>query len=382
MNNFEFSFPTMIKFGKDAHMQTGNLLSNVGKKALIHFGSDRIRKSGFLELIENLLQKEGVEYIEFGGVQANPSVEMVEKGVELCRQEKVDCILAIGGGSVVDSAKAIAMGVFSDGGIWDMYSGKSALPSKALPIGVIVTIPATASEANCLSVISNYEEHDKRVLGNPACTPKFAILNPELTVTISAYQTAVAAADIFSHCFERYVDLRRGSILWDALCEATMKTVIEVTPKLIQEPNNYDLRCELMWAATVAHSDMLGTGGDFACHGLSHVLTSVYGLPHGEALGLIMPAWSTYVVEKAREKFKTFGENVWGIEDGQSAIASMKNFINAIGLPTNMNQTDIKEYDPKELADHAFAGEEEFLGGGLTRINQEDAEAIFRLLKH
>ena len=293
MINFEFSLPTAIKFGKDAHLEVGKLISRLGSKVLIHYGSDRIRKSGLLDRIEKLLEQQGVAFVEYGGVRSNPSVETAQKAVMLCKAENVDCILAIGGGSVIDSAKAIALGALSDADLWDIYSGKSPVPEKAIPIGAIITIPATGSEANGVSVLSNYEMQDKRAISNPLCIPRFAVLNPEFTASIPARDTAVAAADIFSHCFERYFDLRRKSQIWNSLCEAAMKSVIDITPKLLKNLDNYELRSEMMWSATVAHSNMLGPGGDFACHGLAHALTVKHEIPHGAALALVMPAWCT-----------------------------------------------------------------------------------------
>jgi alcohol dehydrogenase YqhD (iron-dependent ADH family) len=380
MINFEFSIPTIIKFGRDSHLETGKLISRFGKRVLIHYGSERIKKNGLLGEVEKLLEEEGVSYIKYGGVKANPSVEMVDDAISICKLEKVDCILAIGGGSVVDSSKAIAVGAFTDANVWDIYSDKSMMPKKALPIGVIITIPATGSEANSVSVISNYQKQDKRAIANPVCIPKFAILNPELTFSIPAYETAVAAVDIFSHCFERYFDLRRESQIWDALCEATMKTIIDITPKLINNLNDYKLRSEIMWSATVAHSNMLGTGGDFACHGLAHALTTKYHIPHGSALGLIMPAWCTYMYKNSKEKFDAFGQKVWNVKKGEESIECMKQFIKLLGLPISLIEAGVKEFNPEDLVTQAFIHGEEFLGGGLCKVYKADAEEIFRLL--
>lgn len=380
MINFEFSVPTAIKFGRDSHLETGKLIGGLGKKVLIHYGSERIKKNGLLSQVEKLLREEGVTFIEYGGVQANPSVETAEKAVAICKKEKVDCILAIGGGSVVDSAKAIAIGAFSEAGLWDIYSGKSTMPDKALPIGVIITIPATGSEANGVSVLSNYKKQDKRAILNSGCIPKFAILNPELTISIPAYDTAIAAVDIFSHCFERYFDLRRESRIWDSLCEATMKTIIDVAPKLLCDLNDYALRSEIMWSATVAHSNMLGTGGDFACHGLAHALTVKYNIPHGAALALIMPAWSNYMYKNFKEKFDEFGKKVWNVQNGEEAIACMIKFLKSLGLSIKLQEAGVKEFAPEDLVEQAFIHGEEYLGGGLGKVYKSDAEEIYRLL--
>lgn len=380
MINFEFSVPTTIKFGRDSHLETGKLIGRLGKKVLIHYGSDRIKKNGLLDQVEKLLREQGVSFLEYGGVKSNPSAETSQKAAELCKKEKIDCILAIGGGSVVDSSKAIALGALSNADVWDIYSAQSVMPDKALPIGVIVTIPATGSEANGVSVLSNYKTQDKRAISNPVCIPKFAILNPELTISISAYDTAIATADIFSHCFERYFDLRRESRIWNALCEATMKTIIDIAPKLLSDLNDYALRSEIMWSATVAHSNMLGTGGDFACHGLAHALTVKYNIPHGSALALTMPAWSTYMQKSFKEKFDEFGKNVWNVNSGEDGIESMVEFLKLLRLPLKLREVGIKEFQPEELAEQAFIHGEEFLGGGLGKVYRSDAEEIYRLL--
>jgi len=380
MINFEFSIPTIIKFGLDSHLETGSTMKKFGRKVLIHYGSERVKRTGLIEQVERQFVKEGISFIEYGGVRPNPSVELAQAAVELCKREQIDCILAIGGGSVVDSAKAIALGACSNSTLWDIYSGKSSMPDRALPLGVIITIPATGSEANGVSVLSNYITKDKRAISNSLCIPRFAILNPELTKGIPRYETSVAAADIFSHCFERYFDLRRESRIWDSLCEASMKTIIEVTPKLLNDLENYELRSELMWAATVAHSNMLGPCGDFGCHSLAHALTVRYGIPHGAALGLIMPAWSSYMYEFSREKFDSFGQNVWNVKNGEEAIRALKRFIKLLGLPGNLNDVGVTEYCPGELTRQAFIHGEEYLGGGLKRISKSDADAIFQLL--
>ena len=380
MINFEFSIPTIIKFGLDSHLETGSMMKNFGRKVLIHYGSERVKRTGLIEQVERQFVKEGISFIEYGGVRPNPSVELAQDAAELCKREQIDCILAIGGGSVIDSAKAIALGACSSAALWDIYSGKSSVPDQALPLGVIITIPATGSEANGVSVLSNYSTKDKRAISNSLCVPRVAILNPELTKGLPRYETAVAAADIFSHCFERYFDLRRGSRIWDSLCEASMKTVIDVTPQLLDDLQNYEFRSELMWTATVAHSNMLGPGGDFGCHSLAHALTVKYEIPHGAALALIMPAWCSYMYEFSRERFDSFGQNVWRVKNGEEAIKELKRFIKLLGLPGNLNDAGVTEYCPEELTKQAFIHGEEYLGGGLKKVSKSDADAIFQLL--
>ena len=227
----------------------------------------------------------------------------------------------------------------------DIYSGKSEIQGKALPIGVIITIPATGSEANGVSVLSNYDTKDKRAISNALCVPRFAILNPELTKGIPRYETAVAAADIFSHCFERYFDLRRESRIWNSLCEAAMKTIVEVTPKLLDNLENYELRSELMWAATVAHSNILGPGGDFACHALAHPLTIQYQIPHGAALALIMPAWSRIMSLRAPDPFCAFSRNVWDADTAGEGVKRLTGFLRRLGLPLKLSDAGVDTFN-------------------------------------
>lgn len=378
MINFEFSIPTVIKFGRDAQMNTGTMIRSLGKKVLIHYGSDRVKRNGLLEQIEKQLKAEGVSFIESGGVQPNPSVELAQSAAELCKREQIDCILAIGGGSAVDSAKAIALGACSNASLWDIYSGKSSMPDRALPIGAVITIPATGSEANGVSVLSNYAAQDKRAISSPLCIPRFAILNPALTLSIPGFETAVAAADIFSHCFERYFDLRRDSRIWNSMCAAVMKTVADTTPRLLRDLENYELRSEMMWAATTAHSNILGPGGDFACHALAHVLTVRYQIPHGEALALIMPAWCRYVIEHNLDAFETFATEVWNVSGGEEGIMRLEAFLKQIGMPGTLREAGIERVPYLELAEQAFAHGEAFLGGGLCKIDLQAALEIYQ----
>lgn len=378
MINFEFSLNTQIFFGRGTQLKTGELTAQYGKKVLIHYGSDRIKRNGILDEIVALLKKQNIEYIEFGGVNSNPDVELAQKGAELCKNKNIDMILAIGGGSVIDSAKAIAIGACSKKPIWEIY--KNSLEVKeALPIGVVVTMPATASESNAMSVLSNYCVHEKRAFYCKNTLPKFAILNPEYTLSISTYNTAIAAIDIFSHAFERYFDLRRKSLLWDSMCEAVMKVIIEIAPKLMDNPEDYQMRSELMWAASVAHNNMLGPGGDFTSHELSHILTAEYGLPHGAALAIIMPAWCNYVLERHENKFTEFAKNVWNVNDGEKAIEQFVQFIQQLALPTNLKMAGIKDVDIDKLTSLAFKEENTVIGGGTEQINEEAAKMIFKI---
>ncbi len=378
MINFEFSINTQIIFGKEAQLKIGELTAEFGKKVLIHYGSDRIKKNGILKQIINLLEEKNIKHIEFGGAKSNPDIEFAQEGAELCKKENIDMILAIGGGSVIDSAKAIAIGACTDHLIWDIYKNRTEVKD-ALPIGVVVTIPATASESNGMSVLSNYNTHEKIAFYCKKTLPKFAILNPEYTLSISKYNTAIAAIDIFSHAFERYFDLRRNSLLWDSMCESVMKLVIEITPKLMKKPEDYQLRSEIMWAASVAHNNMLGPGGDFPCHELAHSLTAEYGLAHGAALAIIMPAWCKYILSKHENKFKDFGENVWNVDNGEKAISKFIKFIHGLDINTNLDVAEIEDADIDKLTSLAFKEKSYTFGGGIELIDKNAAKEIFKI---
>ncbi|QIB67945.1 iron-containing alcohol dehydrogenase [Aminipila butyrica] len=382
MMNFEFSMPTEIIFGREATLKIGQLAEKYGKKVLIHYGSKRIEENGILDQITALLAERQLESIKLGGVRCNPQVELAQKGVRLCKKEGVQLILAIGGGSVIDSAKAIAMGACSEAPVWDLYKNAVKV-DRALPIGAVVTIPASASECNGMSVLSNDQTGEKRALYCRYTLPRFAILNPEYTLSLPRYNTAVAAVDIFSHAFERYVDLRRGSFLWDGLCESLMRTVVELASKLMANPTDYNLRSELMWTAAMAHNNMLGPGGDFACHGLAHPLTGEYGLAHGAALAIILPAWCRYVNPRHPEKFQAFAQGVWGVGSGEDAVACLVDFIENLGLAVDLKTVGIHRRDSKKeakrLAAMACPTGNSVLGGGLELVDRESAEAIYDL---
>ncbi len=380
MKTFDFSIPTKLVYGKDKHKLIGEYLKDSAQHVLIHYGSSRIENNGLLEAVTQSLDAYHISYCFLGGVQANPSVDLCQTGIKICQSEKVDTILAIGGGSVIDSAKAISIGRYSDEMLWKVLNTPELIPQKAMNIAAIVTLPATGSEANDVAVISNDTLQQKIAFSNPLLVPKLAILNPELTYTLSRYQTAIAMVDIFSHCFERYFDLTRESLLWDALCEATMKTVVDLGNTFINHPKSNDFRDDMMWSATVAHSNMLGPGGDFACHQLAHALTVQYGIPHGGALALIMPAWCQYVYQRHHDRFKCFFKAVFKVNGVEEGIETMKAFFEALGAPTTFDRYHIAEIDINELVDKVYSKQVEYVGNGLEAIYPEDAVKIYELI--
>lgn len=382
MKDFEFSFPTHVVFGRGAEKRAGELAVPCGKKALLCYGSQRIKQSGLLGSICAQLALHAIACVEFGGISENPTVHRAEEGCRLARRESVDFLLAIGGGSIIDAAKAISVGACYSGPLWDLYDG-SAQPQEALPLGVVLTMAATASEANRVSVLHHPEKGIKRALSHPLLYPKFALMDPELTYTVPPYQTAAGSVDIFSHAFERYFHKEQSGTLRDALCESVMRTVVQELPNALVRPEGYDARSQLMWAATVAHSDMLGPEGDFACHALSHVLTLEFGLPHGAALGILMVAWCKYMLGPEPEAIAKFSVRVWDVapsdnvgQVAQNGISKFQSFLCSAGLPVTLREAGANSVDVAKLT--AMAGTP--VGNGFFRaLTGTDVMGILQL---
>jgi alcohol dehydrogenase YqhD (iron-dependent ADH family) len=359
VQNFEFLSPTKIIFGKGVEERVGEEVKRYGKKVFLHYGKGSIFKTGLYDRIVRSLKDAGVEYIELGGVQPNPRLSLVREGIQLCRENNVDFILAVGGGSVIDSGKAIAVGVPYNGDVWDFYIGKEDV-KEALPIGVVLTIPAAGSEASKSSVITNEDGWYKRSINVDIIRPKFAIMNPELTFTLPPYQTASGAADIMAHIMERYFTNEKGVDLTDRLCEATLKTVIHNVPIVLQKPDDYNARAQIMWASTIAHNDLLSTGriGDWASHNIEHELSGIYDIAHGAGLAIVFPAWMKYVYKHDVERFVQFATRVWNVDpDFESlertaleGIERLKRFFKDIGLPTTLAEANIGEDRLEEMA--------------------------------
>ncbi|MBF4694720.1 iron-containing alcohol dehydrogenase [Fusibacter ferrireducens] len=377
MKAFQYSMPTKIIFGKEKHKTIGNYLKPFAKHVLIHYGSTRIVLNGLLDEVTKSLESEGIRFSCLGGVQSNPSVELCNTGIQKCREENIDTILAIGGGSVIDSAKIISIGKNIEGDLWENLNRPEFISKDALNIATIVTLPAAGSEANGTAVISNYTLKKKVAISNELLIPKLSILNPELTYSLPRYQTAIAIVDIFSHCFERYFDLTRDCKLWDALCEATMINLVNIGNQFIENPEDKSFRDEMMWSATVAHSNMLGPGGDFACHQLAHALTVAYNIPHGGALALVMPAWCQHVSHKHELRFKCFFERVFNTDDIQSGIRKMQIFFEQLGAPIQFKNYFNGNVDIDKLIDLVYSNDTKYVGNGLEPIYPEDSATIF-----
>ena len=387
MLNFRFLSPTEIIFGKGTEGSAGEECKKYGKKVLLHYGGGSIKKSGLYQKITASLKQSNVDFIELGGVQPNPRLSLVQQGIALCRQNSVDFVLAVGGGSVIDSAKAIAAGVLYDGDVWDFYTG-DAVPDKALPVGVVLTIPAAGSEASQSSVITKEEGMYKRPLDIDVLRPVFAIMNPQLTFSLPAYQTACGAADIMAHVIERYFTNVSHVELTDRLSEAVLKTMVNNTPIVLKEPENYDARAEIMWAGTLAHNDLLSTGriGDFASHMIEHELSAFNDVAHGAGLAVIFPAWMKYVYKHDIQRFAQFAVRVWNVEqafdDPQktvlAGIQKFEEFFKSIGLPTRLSEIGIGKKDFRAIAEKCkrFDGD---TVGNFVKVNTEDIVKILEL---
>lgn len=386
MNNFNFYSPTEFVFGKGRENDAGKYVKKYGgKKVLIHFGGQSAQKSGLLDRVKASLENEGIPYKELGGVKPNPRDSLVYKGIELCRNEDIDFILAVGGGSVIDSAKAIAMGVVYDGDFWDFYSGKQ--PEKALPIATVLTIAAAGSEGSGDSVITKEDGMLKRGAGSDVLRPRFSIMDPELTQTLPAYQTACGATDIMAHVFERYFTNTTEVEITDRLCEAVLLTMVKETPRVIADPNNYEARANIMWAGTVAHTNIVGVGReqDWNSHGIEHELSALYDCAHGAGLAVIMPAWMEFVYKHNVMRFCQMATRVFGcqmdFENPESTalagIKAFRSFLHSIGMPINFDELGAKREDIPALVEKFGLGDGRT--GGFVHLSSEDVAKIYNI---
>ncbi len=351
MFDFNYFAPTEVCFGKDSLSKLGELLNkNNAKKVLIHYGQNSVIKSGLLDKVKGILDDNSIRYVALGGVVPNPRLSLVYKGIDLCKEENVDFILAVGGGSVIDSAKAIAYGLKNDGDVWDFYA-HTRKPLASMPIGCIVTIAAAGSEMSDSSVITNDKTKEKRGCNSDLCRPKFAIMDPTLTLTLPDYQTACGCVDIMMHTQERYFTAGKTMDLTDSIAEGLMKTVMKNALILKTDPKNYDARAEIMWASSLSHNGLTGCGNggnDFASHALEHELSGMFDVAHGAGLSAIWPSWARYVYMNCLPRFKKFAINVMNIEDkgtdseiALKGIEAVEHFYREINMPTNFKELGI-----------------------------------------
>lgn len=385
MNNFEYHNPTKIIFGRDSEMKVGAEAARYSTKVLLHFGGASARRTGLLDRIQASLASAGVEWVELGGVRPNPVLSLVKTGIELCRKENIGFILAVGGGSVIDSAKAIAAGVPYPGDVWDFYTG-TALPATALPVGTVLTIPAAGSESSSGSVITNEDGLFKRALNHDLLYPRFSILNPVLAYTLPKNQRAYGVADIMAHLMERYFTNVPAVEYTDRLIEATLKTVISAAPRLFNDEPDYDAWADVMWAGTIAHNNLLDTGriGDWASHDIEHELSGIYDIPHGAGLAIIFPAWMRYTLSHDPARFAQFAARVWNVEPyffsihrvAEEGIQRLSLFWLSLGLPSKLADLGIGSENIRLMADKCTSGDTKTVGH-FVELGKSDIEAIY-----
>jgi len=388
MNNFQFYSPTQFVFGKRVEDQVGSLvIRHNAHKVLIHYGGGSVVKSGLLAAVRKSLAASNIEFVELGGVVPNPRSGLVYQGIDLARRENVDFILAVGGGSVIDSAKAIAIGVPYAGDFWDFYNRKARI-ERALPVGVVLTIPAAGSEASSATVITNEQGMLKRGTGSDLCRPVFAVINPELTYSIPPYHAAAGVVDMMSHIFERYLTKTTGVELTDRLSEGALLAIIDAAKAMIRNPLDYDARATLCWAGTIAHNDLLGLGReeDWSSHILEHELSAMFDVSHGAGLAVMFPAFMKYTIDEDVQRYRRLAVNVWGVKDDANnprgvaleGIEAMMRFYRGLGMPTNFVELGI----PKDAIDALLAKLKINRGtafGSFKHLSLEDAKQIYLL---
>ena len=390
MFDFKYFTPTKVLFGKNTEEKVADLIQEFGgKKVLIHYGGGSVIRSGLLQRVTDLLDKANINYVKLGGAVPNPHLSLVYQGIELCKKEGIDFLLAVGGGSAIDSAKAIGYGVANGGDVWDFYDGKRKA-NGCLPLGVILTLAATGSEMSDSSVITKEEGLIKRGYSSDFGRPRFAILNPELTMTLPDYQTACGCTDIMMHTMERY--FTNGGIMeiTDSMAEALLRTVKENAKLLVKDPNNYEARAEVMWAGSLSHNGLTGCGndgGDWMTHKLEHELGGLYDVAHGAGLAAIWGSWARYVYKNCLPRFKRFALNVMGVANNGSdeeialkGIESMEDFYREIKMPTNLRELGVNATDEDlKLMAHKCAIGVGGAKGSAKLLHEDDMLEIYRM---
>ncbi|WP_163438242.1 iron-containing alcohol dehydrogenase [Fibrobacter succinogenes] len=388
MDNFNFYSPTEFVFGMNRENECGELVKKYGgTKVLIHYGGGSAVRSGLIDRVKASLDAAGIPHVELGGVKPNPHDSLVYKGIEIVRENGIDFILAVGGGSTIDSSKAIAMGVPYKGDFWDFYEGKASAAA-ALPIGVVQTIAAAGSEGSGDSVITKEDGMLKRGASSEHIRPKFAVQNPALLCTLPAYQTACGITDIMAHVFERYFTNTLEVEITDRLCEAVLLTMVKEGPRAIADPANYQVRANIMWAGTVAHNGVVGCGRsqDWNSHAIEHELSALYDCAHGAGLAVIMPAWMEYVVDHNVMRFAQMATRVFGCEmnfenpkaTALEGIKAFRRFLHSIGMPINFAELGAKEEDIPKLVEKLNPGD----GWGFVPLKAKDVTAIYTIAAH
>ena len=390
MKNFVYQLPTKFLFGRGAENEVGREVRALGgTKVLIHYGGGSAVRSGLIDRVKKALDAENIGYVELGGVQPNPRDAMVYKGIALARREGVDFVLAVGGGSSIDSSKAIAHGLQYDGDFWDFFCGK-AKPEKTTPLGVVLTMSAAGSESSNSCVITQESTRTKRGLRSELNRPRFAAMNPELAMTLPPYQIACGATDILAHIMERYFTCETEVDLTDRLCEGTMQAVIRAAKIAVKTPDSYDAQAQLMWGSTIAHNETLGVGrvSDFGSHQIEHELSALYDVPHGAGLAVVFPAWMRYQLSKNPMRFAQFAVRVYGCSmdfehPERTALAGVEAheaFLREIGMPVTLHELGARTEDiPALAAKTKKTNLETMTTGGAFPMTTQDVEAILHL---
>ena len=386
MNNFVFFPATKYVFGRGVENKVADQLRAFGmQKPLIVYGKGSVIRSGLLDRVKKSLVDAGIPFFELGGVQPNPVDSKVYEGIELAKKEGIDSVLAVGGGSSIDTAKAIAAAIPYKGDFWDFYCGKAKV-TEALPVGVVLTIPAAGSEGSGNTVITKLDGLHKLGMGSDVLRPKFALMNPELTFTLPPYQTAAGITDMMAHIMERYFTNTPNVEITDRVAEGVLKAIITEAPKVIADPEDYDARANIMWSGTLAHNGVCSGGReeDWATHGLEHELSAVYDVTHGAGLAVMFPAWMTYAMEQNPGKLAQFARRVFDIDemDDRKAAAlgieSLKKFLSSIGMPVSMKELGIDNPDVKLLAEKVIENKGAVFGN-YVKIDKGVAEEIYRI---
>lgn len=386
MLNFTYSVPTTIYFGKGQIKSIGPEIKKRAKKVLIVTGQGSVKKSGIFDSATRELTDIGVKIYELEGIVPNPRLKSVYKGIEICRKEDIDFILAIGGGSVIDAAKAIAAGVKYKGDVWDFFE-KGISPKEALPVGTVLTLAATGSEMNGNTVITKEDSKRKLAFGSPVVKPVFSVLDPEYTYTVNKYHTAAGVVDIMVHVFEQYFSHTKASDVQDRLAEGLLKVCIKYGPIVCNKLDDYDGRANIMWAGSLALNDLVGNGKeeDWASHAIEHELSAVYDISHGAGLSIVSPHWMKHVLDKDTAwRFADYGANVWGIERAgkkeeqiaEEAINKTKSFFKSLGMPTSLKELNIKDEGFEEMAHNAMRDWGKI--GSFKKLREEDIVSILR----
>ena len=393
MKDFNFYAPTEIVFGRQSEEQVALLVKKYnGSRVLVHFGGQSAKRSGLLDKVTTMLDSAGIGFVCLGGVVPNPRLSLVKEGIKLCREQGVDFILAVGGGSVIDSAKAIGYGVGYDGEPWDFWAGK-AVPQSCLPIGAVLTIPAAGSEMSNSCVITNDDNNDKRGFNNNLCRCKFCIMNPVRTFTLPPYQTAAGATDIMMHTMERYFTMYDDMTLTDAIAEALLRTVKDSALEVMNNPEDYRIRAQIMWAGSLSHKDLMecGTTKDFATHKLEHELSAMFDVTHGAGLAALWGSWARFVMPGHESRFARFAVNVMGVENdftdrkrtAEKGIEAVERFFKLLGMPTSIHELLGREITDEEIEEMARRASHDgnITLGNICALQREDMVSIYRMAR-